>query len=164
MNNCKRVVDHFIEGKIKDWKGMPPDCSEEEIKLMYAFNEGEGVVYFGDERIKYTFRVLNRQGFEQGINFCFTEGKLTILFAEFSSFMLQQFQEISNAIGQPSFKTNFYLRDEIIKNGEWVYPAKGITVCIIPETGVLAKIIVYPTCSIESYWEKHYHSQPAKEF
>ena len=164
MNNCKKSIDQFINGEIKDWEGLQPGCSEAEIKSLYLFNVGEGVMYLGNSKEKYTFKVLNYHGFEQGINFCFRDEELIIMFAEFPPLNAVQFNKIFQDTEKRAFRADFYWRDEIIGNGEWVYPDKGITLCIIPETGRLVKIMVYAACSSEDYIQKYHSTQLAREF
>lgn len=164
MNECKISVDLFLNKEIKKWTGLPNTCSEQNIRLNYLSNGAEGTIYAGEAKVKYNFGVKQHSGFPSGVNFFFSNEMLEIITAEYWSMDTSECREICYALGEPDTKVKFYWRDVVKEKSEWVYHSKGITLDIVPETGVLARVIVYPPCSFESYKQKYYFTDLAREF
>jgi len=164
MDTCTAKIDQFINQETTGWAGLPSGCEEDTILSAYPFKDGAGTVRLGDATVAYTFRVLAGKGFDEDISFCFADGQLALIIAEFppAGFM-KTFDAFSTA-GEHALCYDLYWRDEIIEGGEWAFNSRGITFGIIPSTRSLVKIMVYPPCGADAYRRKYYHSHSSREF
>ncbi|PSL44803.1 hypothetical protein CLV51_105175 [Chitinophaga niastensis] len=164
MNDCQQTINSFINREIGDWEGLPADCEEQALKELYPLSEVAGVYTVGKAQRQYTFRTMTMKGFESPVFFYFAGTKLSMITTEYWSFNAEECRHIYIKSGMPFSRLDFYWGNEILADAEWVYPEKGITLCVIPETGLLVKVIVYPACSLEVYKSTYYHTTSGREF
>jgi hypothetical protein len=167
MNNkdsCKKAINRFLLKQVDRWTGLPDACKRADLEANFVFQEGTGTLYAGMETIKYSYTALKHEGFESSVFFNFSDDRLCFITTEYWSFSVAVCNDIIDKVEQPEHHLDFYWRNQCIKDGEWVYPHKGITLCIIPETGLIAKVIVYPICDIDLYKRKYYHEDQGEEF
>lgn len=67
-------------------------------------------------------------------------------------------------LGEPAHRLDFHWKNQKFSASEFVYTGKGISLSIIPETGVIASVQVFPPCAIEIYESRYYNSSPVREF
>jgi hypothetical protein len=161
---CKQNIEQFLQRNIGQWTGLEADCNKVDIMTWYSFNEGEGITYFGTQNAEYTFHSLQYPGFTEGIFFYFDHDKLCCIATEYWSFDKQECAKLLRETGKPMHRLDLYWRNDIIENGEWVHPDKGITLGVIPATKLIIRVIVYPKCTLNTYKSRYYNTRLAREF
>lgn len=58
---------------------------------------------------------------------------------------------LMNAIGKPEAKLDSYLGVLEIQGSEWVYCSRGMTLYVNPDNGILLRIAVYASTTLEEY-------------
>lgn len=164
MNSCKQNIEEFLNRNIGSWTGLKGHCQQSDVTTWFAFNEGEGVIYFGADQVAYTFRSLQSAHFTAGVFFYFNEARLHFIATEYWSFEPQECAELLQQLGAPAHQLDFYWRDKIIENGEWLYLSKGIAVGVIPATQLIAWMMVFPPCTLSYYQANYYNTSLAREF
>ena len=160
---CKNAVDILLRKQIDQWAGLPAACKKTDLEANFVFLEGAGTLFTGTETIKYAYTALQHDKFESAVLFNFFDEKLCFITTEYWSFSVEECNDIVDKFQHPEHHLDFYWKSQCIKHGEWVYADRGITLCIIPETGLIVKVIVYPVCDIDYYKRKYYYEDLGEE-
>jgi hypothetical protein len=162
-STCREQIEQFLQRNLWHWTGLDAGCRKSDVTTWLPFQEGEGVVRLGTRKVEYTFRALQHRGFTEGVFFYFDRDTLSAIATEYWSFDRDTCAALLEQQGEPPHRLDFYWRDQKVDNGESVYPERGITVGVVPESGVIAKVMVYPSCSLETYRERYYETELARE-
>jgi hypothetical protein len=163
VEGCKRDIGLFLERQIGRWSGLKAGCPEKDMTAWLPFNEGAGSASYGTLQIQYSFRVLDHRGFNEGIAFHFVDHQLQFIATEYWSFDQQDSANLLRELVEPPDRLPLYWRDDVIEAGEWVYPPRGIALGVIPATGLIARLVVYPPCSLMLYRQRYYNTKLARE-
>jgi len=164
MNICEQNIRRFLFRHIDQWTGLSANCEKSEIIALYSFNEGEGVTHFGLKNVEYQFRSLSFQGFSEGVFFYFFCEQLSHIAAEYWSYDRHECADILQNIGEPADRLDFVWKTQTIADSELLYPDKGIAIGVIPDTGLIALVTVFPPCTEIVYKEKYWNTKHSREF
>ncbi|SRR5260221_9694316 len=165
MSICEQNIRQFLFRHIDQWTGLSADCKKSEIIALYPFNEGEGVTHFGVKNVEYQFRSLPFRGFSEAVFFYFVRDLLLSHIAtEFWSFDRRECAEILRHIGEPTYRLDFAWKDRTIADGELLYPDKGISIGVIPDTGLIGLVTVFAPCTETVYKEQYWNTKHSREF
>jgi hypothetical protein len=160
---CRSNIETFLERQIGRWTGLKAGCQENDITAWLPFNDGAGTAFNGNLEEEYSFRVLFHPGFQEGIEFYFAHRQLRFIATDYWSFDQQLSEKLLRELGEPPHRLPLYWRDDVIERGEWVYPEKGVALGVIPATGLIARLVVYPPCPLKRYQERYYNTRLSRE-
>jgi hypothetical protein len=160
---CRKNIRMFLDRQIGRWTGLKAGCAENDITASFHFNEGAGAARYGTCDVEYSFRVLSCEGFQEGIEFHFADHELRFIATDYWTFGPQECDDILRALGEPPHRLPLYWRDEVIEDGEWVYPGRGIALGVIQATMLIARVVVYPPCPLNVYQGRYYNTRTSRE-
>lgn len=163
IGGCRKNIEMFLGRQIGRWSGLKAGCPENDITAWLHFNDGAGTALYGTLEVEYSFRALFHPGFQEGIDFYFADRQLRFIATEYWSFDQQQCENLLRELGEPPNRLPLYWRDDVIEAGEWVYPEKGVALGVIPATGLIARLVVYPPCPLKRYQERYYNTRLSRE-
>jgi hypothetical protein len=134
------------------------------VARYYHFNEGAGRVVRGQERIEYCFRALDRPGFNRPFLFHFDDGKLALIENDFWSLEQGVCQTVIQELGDPSSRLDAFFSVDRIPGADWVYPERGLSLCVMPQTGLIARWTAYRPSTLDHYRRAIRLVSPAREF
>jgi tetrahydromethanopterin S-methyltransferase subunit F len=164
MEECKARIDEFLGRDLSRWKGLPTGCLERDVTSWLSFLDGSGVARRGADSIEYTFRVLPHPAFLSGVSFYFDRGVLQLIETEYWSMDRGVCAATIAQVREPEQLLDLAWRDEIIPSGLRASPGKGIAIGVIPATGLIVTVTVFPPCSIQEFEARYHDTSLAREF
>ena len=163
-SECRSRLEPFLRRELSNFEGLAENCPLQALAQWLPFLPGEGLVHFGSEAVEFRFRMAEVAGFGEPLQFCFREGLLALVrtglwFADEgeSSHLLKE-------LGEPSARLAFMFGTGKLPEGEWLYPARGLALGLIPETGRICSLSAFRPCSLSEYKRCFYNDEPAREF
>jgi hypothetical protein len=163
-NVCKDRLEQFLRRELAGWEGLPKKCAEQDVARSLPLRPGEGIAYLGSERVEYRFRVVEAVGFIEPVRLYFREGALCLVRTGLWSTERAECERLLRDLGDPQDRLNLVFGMGMIADGEWVYAARGLTLGVIPDTGLIAGVAAYRPCSVDKYRRCFYDGEPAREF
>jgi hypothetical protein len=157
-------IEQFLRRDLADWVGLPEGCSEENLERWLSLRPGEGIVQLGTEIVTYRFRVVEAAGFAEPVRLHFREGELRLIRTGLWSKDRRECEQMLRDLGDPPGRADLMFGMGMIADGEWVYAARGLTVGVIPETGLIASVSAYQPCSADVYLQRFHDRRPTREF
>ncbi|HEX7241135.1 MAG TPA: hypothetical protein VF263_12755, partial [Longimicrobiaceae bacterium] len=118
----------------------------------------------GARPVEYAFRVLPHEGFREGVFFHFRDGRLALVACDYWSLDPGESAALLRELGEPPHRLELCWKGEVMAGAERVYPGRGIAVGVIPATGLVARLAVFPPCTLAEYEERYRSTEPAREF
>jgi hypothetical protein len=162
--DCRKNIQQFLDRNLKQWNGLISGCQESTLQTWLPFNPGEGRTHLGAELVTYRFRLLSSPGFGAGVRFYFDQNLLALMGTEYWSFDRQECVKLVQQLGEPAYRLDLYWRNLQVEAGEFVYPDRGVSLGIIPDTQLIVSVAVYPPCTLNDYKAKYYNNTPVREF
>jgi hypothetical protein len=163
-NVCKDRLDQFLRRELATLEGLPTTCTEQDVARSRPLRPGEGIAYLGSERVEYRFRVVEAVGFIEPVRLYFGGAALCLVRTGLWSTDRAECERLLRDLGDPQDRLNLAFGMGMIADGEWVYAARGLTLGVIPDTGLIASVAAYPPCSVDKYRRYFYDGEPAREF
>jgi hypothetical protein len=157
------ALDGYLTRDPAQWIGLGR-ISEAEIAKAYPLMEGEAGAVRGQERRHYRVRTLAWPGFDHTFSLFFGDGRLVILEIDYWSFDEVECARTLEALGPPPHRLDGVFRMSRIGRGEWVYPARGLALCVIPETGLIARWTAFVATTLGDYRKRVRPMEAAREF
>jgi hypothetical protein len=145
------------------WQGFEP-LDEAVLTSRYTFAEGAGRTFRGESNCEYRFRALYWPGFDRPFQFHFAEGKLALIEADFWSLDRVTCLSVLDGLGKPDTRLDAILRMDSIERADWLYTARGLALCVMPETGLIARWTAFLPCSESEYRDRIRPVEQAREF
>lgn len=157
------ALDGYLERDPEHWRGFTP-ANEANLAGHFPFRHGEGRARRGLDRIDYRFRALERPGFEAPFLFYFAGNGLQLIETEFWSLDADLCARTIAALGPAPVRIDGFFREAVVASGEWLYLARGLALCVMPQTGVIARWTAFAPTSLDAYRRAIQITQPAREF
>lgn len=164
MSACREQIDRFLNRALGEWTGLDAGCTTSDVVTALPVEEGEGLAHAGERNVAYTFRALCHPGFGNPVFFYFDGDALSAIATDYWSFNREECAALLAQLGDPPHRLVLHWRDDTIADGERVYPERGLTIGVVPATGLIVSVMVYPSCTLEAYLERYYRTAPAREF
>jgi hypothetical protein len=104
----------------------------------------------GSERRGVDWFAAGAAGFGRGIRVFASDGAVVLLDAPDVD-LSDRPPGLPDMPGEPDARLDTYLGMSRIAGGEWVYARRGLTLCIIPESGVLFRLLAFAPTDLETY-------------
>lgn len=164
MTICEQNIKTFLFRHMDQWSGLHADCKKSDVITLFPFIEGEGTTHVGLKNVEYQFRSLQFDGFLESVFFYFFRNRLSHIGTEFWSFDQGECAEIIRHLGAPAHRLEFAWQEQRKADWEWLYPEKGIAIGVIPSTGLIASVTVFPPCTVDAYKDNYWNTKVSREF
>lgn len=162
---CRIRVEQFMRRELAQWDGLPNGCFEQEIQRWLQLRPGVGIAHLGSDVVEYRFRaVADAAGFHDPVRFYFLGAELSLIRTGVWSFDRAECERLLQHLGEAPNRLGLIFGMGTIPEGEWVYASLGLTLGVIPETGIITSVSAYQPCSIDAYRRRLHDIQQAREF
>ena len=154
MSEDKRsaeVLKAFSRLDLRTWHGLCQHTVLDHARRVFDVDDefcGSGKL--GTERRQTQWYAASCDGFPEGLRI-WTTGNEIILIDTPGPDLEGGLDALLVALGSPQVKLDSYLGTLEIKQSEWVFPERGITVYLNPDNHVLLRIAVYGSVSLLKY-------------
>jgi hypothetical protein len=160
---CRATLEQFLSRRLATWTGLAVGCPEAELRTWLPLLPGAAVARLGVRPVEYTVRVVEHDGFVGPVQLYLRAGRLAAVGTEFWSFSQAECSELLRELGEPPHRLDLPWRHRLIPGGDHVYPARGLSLGVVLETGLIVTVLAYPPCAIETYREQYSRVEPARE-
>ncbi|MUL47008.1 hypothetical protein FZI85_03545 [Mycobacterium sp. CBMA293] len=151
--------------KLASWAGLPAGCVEHDVERWLPLRPGEGIAHFGSAVTEYRFRVAAEAAdFPELVRLYFRDSELSLVRTGIWSFDRDECTQLLNHVADPPNRVDLVIGARVVPDSEWVYPAKGLALGVIPETGLIASVSAYQPCGISQYLQTIHNVEQAREF
>ena len=144
------IIDGYLERDPTQWFDFPP-ATRVELERHYNFFEGRGRATRGDDHTEYEFLALERPDSATPFLFFISNGTLAFIETDYWSFDEQECARVLEALGPPPHRLDAVFRMDDIAGAEWVYPERGLALCVMPETGLIVRWAAFGPTTLEDY-------------
>lgn len=148
---CLFAMRAFAWPDPSQWPGLP-ECKLDGIAKVFTVPDdgGWGSGYLGEENRSLLWLTVSGGGFPDSIRVWLDGDKVVMLDTPVRS-RPEELQALVARLGAPAAKLDAYFRNALLEESEWVYPDRGLTLFIEPETHVLLHLAAYPRTSLTEY-------------
>ncbi len=161
---CRTILEALLARRLDGWRGLAQGCRMEDVAHWLAFRAGAGRAFFGSDSVDYEFRALAQPGFASDVFFHSHAGVLELVTTDNWSLNHQACDAVRAALGDPQATFDFPWSGDVLADGAWVWPARGIEIAVVPATRAIVRLAVFPPCSVETYGRRYRKIAPAREF
>jgi hypothetical protein len=156
-------LDGYLGRDPDRWRGFTGETRASLIAC-YKFNAGEGAATLGERGVAYGFRTLSRPSCPAPFVFYFAQDRLACISADYWSLDERECRAVLGRLGPPPHRLDACFRESVLREADWVFPARGLALCVVPETGLIARWTAYAPCPLEMYRARYRVTEPAREF
>jgi len=164
VERCRVPLSRFLSRELSDWRGLPSHCRERDLEALFPLRPGEGATRLGVDLVSYRFRVLEWPGLLEPVHLLFASDILRMLRTGLWSTDRSECDRLLGELGQPDSRVDLAFGVTWIPDGDWVYASRGLTLSVIPDTGLIAGVEAYPPGTLQSYLRSFHNTSPAREF
>jgi hypothetical protein len=147
--NCKVALHAFAERNFSQWRGLPGKCSLSEVTSMFSLlNNGVGLARLGQR--KANFMMLVVVGYTHPVRAWLEEGRIFMLDVEYPA-VLPSLKNLLGELEEPTAKLDFFWGTLQLKQSEWVYSNRGLTLFINPDNNILLRLAAFSPTTMDAY-------------
>jgi hypothetical protein len=94
----------------------------------------------------------------------FRDGDLAAIRTEYWSFDAFECAALLESLGEPQHRLDLLWLDQVHADGEWVYSERGLTLGVVPQSGLIVTASVYPALDQAAYLANFAKVRPGREF
>ncbi len=162
MEDCG--VGRLLERRLADWSGLGEGCREADLARSLPLREGEGMAHLGSGAEEYRFRVMAPPGFVDAVFLYFRGDVLALVRTDYWSLDAAECAALLEALGEPEHRMELVWKNDAIPDGDRVWPGRGIALGVIPETGIVVRVALFPPCTLADYEARYRSTEPVREF
>jgi hypothetical protein len=112
-----------------------------------------GSGYLGEEHGAFGWLSVSGGGFPDSVRI-WLDGDRVVMMDSRVRGASEVTKTLAAKLGSPTAKLDSYFRNALLEESEWVYPDRGLTLFVEPETQVLLHVAAYPRTSLPEYRRK----------
>jgi hypothetical protein len=161
---CRSQLEQLLRRDLTGWEGLSHGCTEQDISQWLPLLPGEGLAHLGSDAVEYRFRVVEAGGLIEPVRLYFSDRTLCLARTGLWSTDRIECERVLQGLGDPLDRLDLGFGVQFIPGGEWVYPAQGLTVAVLPDTGLIAGVAAYRPTDVDTYRRCFQESSPVREF
>ncbi len=147
------ALDGYLERDPSRWSGFYP-ATRVELERRYDFLEGNARATRGEHRTEYECLALERSDNPTPFLFFLSNETLAFIETEYWSFDEKECARVLEALGPPPHRLDAAFRMDNIAGAEWIYPERGLALCVLPETDMIVRWTAFAPTTLDHY-RKH---------
>ena len=160
--SCDSILDQFLRQDFAHWRGLSADCTPEAIAAYTGDTLRRHNQYIMGGGYNLTDGMaLRLKGYEEIVWLWYHEGKTVCLAVEFPE--LKEVPALLAALGKPTAELDCYYGVSLMRNREWVYADRGLTLQLNTDRSNVVALKVFRPMSLEEYKEAMYRPIPPRE-
>jgi hypothetical protein len=157
------ALDGLLSREPSRWRGFER-LPVETALARYPLSASEGAAMLGERPVAYRFRTLARPPGGHPFFFYFAQGRLACISTDYWSLDPAECATILAELGRPPHRLDAVFRDSIMPEADWVFAERGLALCVVPETGLIARRAAYPPCDLATYRDLYRPVETAREW
>jgi hypothetical protein len=152
--SCAAALDLLATNRLAAWQGLPHDCDIDALsRRLGAPLGGPARATLGQEQRPTEFMVFRLDGQSRPLRAFEEQRRVLLLDLEYPVFD-DDADELRTALGDPAARLDFPWNVLLLKEAEWVYPARGLTLYINPDTRKVLRWAVYAPTDLDAYMRR----------
>ena len=144
------TLDSYLTRDPASWAGFGAP-TEAELESSYVMEAGEARAIRGEARCRYRVRALDRRGSDHPFSLFFDDDRLVLLETDYWSFEEEECAGVLAALGKPQHRLDAAFRMEMMPQADWLYPSRGLALCVMPETSLIVRWTAFAATTLEEY-------------
>lgn len=161
--SCQHQLAYILSRDLNAW-GLTDGCTEQSVAQWLPLLAGEGIAHLGTEMVEYRFRVAEAPGFSESLRLYFRHDTLRMVRTGLWSTDRVQTDRMLRNLGDPDDRLDLVFGVQSIAGGEWVYASRGLSVAVVPDTGVIVDVAAYQPSSVDTFQRWLNDCSPPREF
>lgn len=152
---CLVALRTFVWPDPSPWNGLPA-CTLAEIRQVFtvASDDRRGSGYLGEDHRLLSWLSASGGGFPDSIRVWLDGDKVVALDSQILG-RPQDLEALLAKIGAPAAKLDSYFNGVLLEKSEWVYPDRGLTLFVEPETHAPLRVAGYPRTTLAEYRKRY---------
>lgn len=140
---------------LTEWRGLP-ECTLAELAEVFTVSPTRVAGVLGEEHRALEWLTVSGQGFPDSI-MAWLDGERVVTLDARIMQPLVEWQALKTALGAPTATLDGYIAGVLMKDSEWVYPERGLTLFVDPdpEGQALFHLTVYPKTTLSEYRQRY---------
>jgi hypothetical protein len=141
----------FARRRLLEWSGLEHGTTPADVARHFAVVAGfEGAAPLGERYEPAEWVGATGAGFPSGIRVWLRDGRVVLLDAEGFE-PSGPVDALLDGLGEPAARRDAFLGPIEIPGSEWVYPERGLTLYVNPETRVVDRVLAYAPTTLDAY-------------
>lgn len=150
-SSCEAALALLAAGSFQEWQGLPPGCSIDDLtRYLGAPLGGPARAALGEDLQPTDFMVFQLGGQSRPLRAFDEQGRALLLDLEYPA-LGDDADTLRAALGAPEAQLDFPWNVLVLREAEWVYPRRGLTLFINPDTRKILRWAVYAPTDLETY-------------
>ncbi len=149
----RKAIQTFAARDFRDWQGLAPETLLTDLTTLCEGDHGPRIsAWLGESHRGADFVIVNLHDYEMGVRawLDLEQEQILLLDVEYPS-LDPDLPSLLQVLGEPASKLDSYLGTYRLTESEWVFPSRGLTLYLNPETEMLLRLAVYPITDLENY-------------
>jgi len=149
----QKALQMFAARDFRNWHGLIPEFSLPDFSTVCEGDTGPRISgWLGESRRGAEFVSVHFAEYEMGVRVWLEPGQDRVLFmdTEYPS-LKTDLPSLLQILGAPAAKLDSYLGTFRLAESEWVFPLRGLTLYLNPDTETLLRLAVFPVTDLENY-------------
>jgi hypothetical protein len=148
---CVVALKTFTWPDLSHWNGLP-SCTLADLDKVFTIprDAGRGSGHLGEEHRPLAWLSASGGGFPDSIR-VWLDGDRVVMMDSKTLAPRAALDALVAKIGAPAARLDSYFNNALLEGSEWVYPDRGLTLFVEPETHALLRVAAYPRTTLEEY-------------
>lgn len=149
-DSCEAALALVAAGSFQAWQGLPPGCSIDDLTRRFGASLGTARAALGEDLLPTDFMVFELSGQSRPLRAFVEHGRVLLLDLEYPV-LGDDADTLRAALGAPEAQLDFPWNVLVLEQAEWVYPRRGLTLFINPDTRKVLRWAVYTPTDLATY-------------
>jgi hypothetical protein len=151
LTACLVALKAFAWHDLSRWHGLP-ECTLAELGQVFSVpaDRWRGSGHVGEEHRALTWLSVSGGGFPDSIRVWLDGDKVVMMDSQVRG-RPEELKALAAKLGAPAAQLDSYFRNALLEKSEWVYPDRGLTLFVEPETHALLRVAAYPRTTLSEY-------------
>ena len=148
---CAAALQAFRWPDLDGWHGLP-DCRLAEVATVLTPGDpaARGSGHLGTRRRPLQWLYANGGGFPDSIRI-WLDGDTVVALDTQLLVGRDAADRLTAALGAPSARLDAWFQNVLLKDSEWVYLDRGLSLVIEPQTGALLRLTAFPRTDLDDF-------------
>jgi hypothetical protein len=155
--DCHAALNTFARKAFETWRGLPADCAAEELfRVAPLLNTGIARGVRGRSKRWLYSRVVRFERYAEPVRvwqYALEDKRIVLLEVDYPA-LPQAPNQLLQVIGEPEARLDCYWDILRLPAGEWVYPARGISLLVNVPTRTWLRVTVFAATTLTKYLEE----------
>jgi hypothetical protein len=163
MRSCHDDVARFLNRGLREWTGLTPGCPTDEALDGFKADAAGHTVRLGRRDLEYATYPLVTVSTKEPVTAYVRNDEVVLLRTEHWSFDAFECAALLETLGDAAERADLIWRGRTVPGGEWLYPERGLSLGVLPESMVIVTASGYRATTAESYLQRFARLRPERD-